>query len=79
MQYILHDLSVVRWAIVRCHPSVLSTRLTVTSPIRIQQLAPISRGAWVVRFQRPAIHILPPYEIELAYLLAHGGKTPLAK
>ncbi|MEL7354067.1 MAG: hypothetical protein AAFN38_21775 [Cyanobacteria bacterium J06560_5] len=72
MTNIIHDLHVAVWAFWACHKDRTNVLLTFTLPVSISRKAPPYNGAWIVRFQRPALHVLNTYEAELAYIKAHS-------
>lgn len=70
MSNIIHDAHVAWWAWRTQHRDHSKSRLQVVWPLSVKRLAP-SYGAWIVRVERPAIHILNTYQVELDYMLAH--------
>jgi hypothetical protein len=71
MSNIIHDAHVAWWAWRSKHADHSSSRLTVVWPLTVRPLAPNYNGAWIVRIERPNIHILNAYRVELDYMLAH--------
>lgn len=69
MKYIIHDLSVALWAL-RHNCGWQNIRIAIHGPISIRPRIKGQWHIWEVRFQKPVVAILVPYEVELCHHMA---------
>lgn len=77
MPHILHDISVWWWARSHGHADASKSTFAITWPLSIRRIRPTYHRAWLITFQRPQLHFLNTYEVEIAYVLAHRDPSPI--